>query len=86
MTEIGMRYNLIQIQTPRWWENALEFRIIRQLNSEVYQEFRPWRYEAAIGFRLLRVITPVVKYVSPYLTGDDVGQTYFDLLHYNFEF
>ena len=36
--------------------------------------------------RILKVITPMVKYISPYLYGDGIGQTYFDLLHYNYEF
>lgn len=86
MREAGIRYNIVQVQLSRWWENGLEFRLIRQLKSDVYAGIRPWRYEAAIGARLLKVITPTVKFISPYLTGDGIGQTYFDFLHYNFEF
>jgi len=86
MREAGVRYNVVQVQSPRWWENAFELRLIRQLKSEVYEGIRPWRYEVAIGARVLKVITPTVKYVSQYLDGDDVGQSYFDLLHYNYEF
>jgi hypothetical protein len=86
MNEVGFRYNLVQVLEPKWWENAFEIRAIRQLKSQVYTHIRPWRHEAAVGARLLKVITPTVKYVSPYLYGDDIGQTYFDLLHYNYEF
>lgn len=86
MVEAGVRYNLLHIQVPKLWESAVELRLLRQLKSEVYSQIRPWRYEAAIGFRILKVITPTVKYVAPYLYGDEIGQSYFDILHYNFEF
>ena len=86
MTESGFRYNAVHVSAPQWWEQAVEFRAIRQWHSQVYDRIRPWRYEAAVGVRILKVITPMVKYISPYLYGDPIGQTYFDLLHYNYEF
>ena len=86
MSEAGMQFNLYQDIVPEWWEQALEVRVVRQLGSQVYSGIKPWRYEVAVGVRVLRYITPTVKYVSSYLVGDDIGQTYFDLLHYNWQF
>jgi hypothetical protein len=86
MREVGFQYNGKVILEPNLWEFALETRDIRQIGSEVYTRIKPWRQEIAIGVRVLRHFTPTVKYVSSHLYGDDVGQTYFDLLHYNFEF
>jgi hypothetical protein len=86
MTESGLRYNAVHVSAPQWWEQAVELRAIRQWHSMVYERIRPWRYEVAVGVRILKVVTPTVKYVSPYLYGDHIGQTYFDLLHYNYEF
>lgn len=86
MRELGIQWNMNIIVLPKWWENATEVRVIRQLQSDVYGRIKPWRYEGAVGVRLFSVLTPTVKYVSPYLEGDDVGQTYFDLIHYNVAF
>lgn len=86
MKEVGLRWNGVLILEPEWWEYGVEAKVLRQLSSEVYDSIRPWRYEGSIGVRLFRHLTPTVKYVSSYLKDDPIGQTYFDLLHYNFIF
>ena len=86
MTEGGVRYNLIGVLRKPWWEMGLELRMLHQTKSEFYDDIRPYRFEAAIGTLLYRYFTPTVKYVSPYLNGDSIGQTYFDALHFNYPF
>ena len=86
MDEVGLRWNAVHIITPEYWEYGVEMRMVRQLASEAYEHIRPIRYEGAAGVRVMKYFAPTLKYVSSYLYGDDVGQTYFDLLHYNFIF
>lgn len=86
MSESGMQWNTKMVMVPKWWEQALEIRLMRQWSSQVYDEILPWRYEGAVGVRLFSVFAPTLKYVSPYLHGDGIGQTYFDFFHYNYAF
>ncbi len=59
---------------------GLETRFIRQIGSEVYTDHRlDWRFEIAMGLRW-GWWRPSLKYVSPYLRDDQVGQVYFDPL------
>jgi hypothetical protein len=59
---------------------GLETRFVRQLGSDVHGEGRlGWRFEAALGMRW-HAWRPSLKYVSPYLRDDQVGQIYFDPL------
>ncbi len=67
-----------------WWELAFDVRLIRQIGTEVYSDLKPYRYEGAASTALYGVYTPTIKYVSSYLKGDSVGQTYFDFLHFNY--
>ncbi len=69
-----------------WWELAFDVRVIRQVGSDVYTGLKPYRYEGAASTALYGVYTPMIKYVSSYLKGDNIGQTYFDFLHFNFAF
>ena len=84
MVEAGLRHNTIFIIRKPWWEMGLEVRMIRQIRSDIYDDIRPFRFEAAFGNLLYKYFTPTVKYVSPYLVGDNIGQTYFDVLHFNY--
>ena len=86
MNEVGGMINLRQEIYPEFWEQALEIRIVRQIGSEVYTNIKPWRYEVSYGARIFKHFTPSVKHVSSYLLGDNIGQTYVDILHYNWEF
>lgn len=86
MSELGGQWNLKMIVVPKWWEQALEVRVVKQIQSDVYDQIMPWRYEGAVGVRIFSVFAPTLKYISPYLYGDGVGQTYFDLIHYNYAF
>lgn len=69
-----------------WWEMAFDVRIVRQVASDVYEGIKPYRFECAASTALYKVFTPSIKYVSSYLDGDDVGQTYFDFVHFNYAF
>jgi len=86
MTEAGIQLHGKQIIYPKWWEQAFEVRLIRQISSEVYENIRPWRYEVSAGVRVFENFTPSVKHISSYLKGDSIGQTYVDILHYNVDF
>lgn len=86
MTESSLNFNSVYNITQNLWEQAFEFRLVKQHSSDVYEDIRPFRYEVALGFRFKYGFTPAVKYVSPYLTQDPVGQTYFDVIHYNYQF
>jgi hypothetical protein len=86
MTETYARYNINSIVRKSWWELGLELRFVRQHKSEFYSEIRPYRFEASAGTMLYGFFSPTIKYISPFLKGDDVGQTYFDFLHFNYEF
>jgi hypothetical protein len=86
MDEVGLRWNAVHVITPEYWEYGVELRAVRQLASEAYEHLRPIRYEGGAGVRVMKYFSPTLKYVSSYLYGDDVGQTYFDVLHYNFTF
>jgi hypothetical protein len=69
-----------------WWELAFDVRVIRQVDTDVYTDLKDYRYEGAASTALYGVYTPMIKYVSSYLKGDNVGQTYFDFLHFNYAF
>lgn len=61
----------------RW---GLESRLVKQLSSEAYlAEILPWRFEFASSF-CYKWYRPSIKYLSPYLKGDEIGQLYFDPL------
>ncbi|MCX6118642.1 MAG: hypothetical protein NT027_13965 [Proteobacteria bacterium] len=83
MREFGLKYNFVFVNVPEWWEYGGELKIIRQASSEVYSKLMPTRFEAGFGVRVLRYLTPTVKYVSGYFENDPIGQTYFDILHIN---
>jgi hypothetical protein len=68
------------------WEVAAELRVVRQLQSEVYEGIRPYRYEAAVGTLFFQRYKPTIKFVSTYLRGDPIGQTYFDFLNVQIPF
>lgn len=80
--------NVTSIWTIRknWWETAFDLRIVKQEASLVYEGLKPYRYEASAAAAFYRNYTPTIKYISSYLTGDNIGQTYFDFIHINFEF
>ncbi len=86
MDEVGLRWNVVHVIKPEYWEYGMELRAVRQIASEAYEHLRSIRYEGGAGVRVMKYFSPTLKYVSPYLYGDNVGQTYFDLLHYNFTF
>jgi hypothetical protein len=86
MGEQGLRWNFVHTVRPGWWENALELRVLHQFWSSAYEEIRPIRWEAAFATRVQRHFMPTVKYVSPWLEGDHVGQTYFDILNWSVTF
>lgn len=59
---------------------GLEFRMIRQIGSEAMSGSElSWRFEFATGLRY-EWYRPTLKYVSPYIRNDQVGQFYLDLL------
>lgn len=84
--EAGIRHNLLLVVRKPWWEVGTELKIVRQYGGKLFESMRPYRLEASAGTLLYGWFTPTVKYVSPYLFGDDIGQTYFDFLHYNAAF
>lgn len=55
---------------------SLKYAHIDQKNSE-WWSFRPNRQHYLVGLRLFTYWTPSAMYVSPYVEGDDFGQTYF---------
>lgn len=65
---------------------GLEMRLVRQAESDIYgdDDRLSWRFELAAGFRY-KWYRPSIKYVSPFLRGDQMGQTYLDPLAVYFE-
>lgn len=86
MVESAVGANLLFVARKSWWVISLSMRLVRQHESEAYGDIKPFRYEGSIGVQLLTYFTPTVKYVSSYLEGDDIGQTYFDLITINMPF
>lgn len=68
-------------------KTGLEVRMVRQTESEIFTEKQrlAWRSELALGLRFYWW-RPSIKYLSPYLRGDQVGQTYLDVLSIYFKF
>ena len=60
---------------------AGEIRYIRQLESQLFNDLEESRFEIAIGKKFNEYFTPTVKYISPFLKGDDRGQIYLDFIH-----
>jgi hypothetical protein len=65
---------------------AAERKIIRQVSSELYLNPRKYRYESSGSLLVSRHFQPQVKYVSPYLVEDHVGQIYVDLINFIWPF
>ena len=61
-----------------------ELRLIRQFRSDFYHDdIRTYRYESSAAICFFEYYQPSVKYVSPYLPGDNVGQFYGEILRFN---
>ena len=79
MEDLYLNQNHIFHITPEIL-TALEFRMIRQIGSEAYRGSElNWRYEAATGVRY-NWYRPTLKYVSPFIRNDQVGQFFLDLI------
>lgn len=83
MVESGVSGATTVVVRPSWWEMAFEAKIVAQHHSDVYgDDIRPYRYELSAGTRLFHYFKPTVKYVSPYLKNDPIGQNYFDFVNF----
>lgn len=80
MTDFFVTQNYV-LGFSRDSEAALEMRLVRQAESSIFDDDDrlAWRSEIAFGWRY-DWWRPSIKYVSPYLRGDQQGQTYLDLL------
>ncbi|HYX32996.1 MAG TPA: hypothetical protein VE954_07760 [Oligoflexus sp.] len=77
MSELYFNYNVVKTFSQDW-RMAWEVRMPYQVQSDVYKESaRRERYEMALSTRY-KWYRPSIKYVSPYLIGDNVGQIYVD--------
>ncbi len=84
MSDVHLTHNQI-LSFDRDRKLAMEVRSIRQVASEVYGSERlDWRYEMTVGMRW-KWYRPSVKFVSPFLRRDQVGQMYFDPLAFEIE-
>lgn len=81
MQESYVALNLVSVIRQGAWEMGAEARLVRQHASEVYDGIQPGRYELAFSTLLFHWNKPTIKYVSAYLKGDRIGQTYFDFLN-----
>lgn len=81
MTEAFGNLAAVAAVRPHVWELAAELKAIVQERSGVYDSIRPFRYEASFGTLFRDRYKPTIKYVSAYLNGDRIGQTYFDFLN-----
>ncbi len=86
MTELYLNQNHVFIIDPQQ-RLGIEMRMIRQAESMIYldSERLAWRFEVGAGYRYAWY-RPSIKYVSPFLRGDQVGQTYLDLFAFYFAF
>ena len=78
MTEIALSQNqVLQVSEDLFF--ALETRAIRQLDSMGYKDEQlTSRFEVAAGMRW-SWYRPSIKYISPFLKQDEVGQLFIDV-------
>ncbi len=81
MTEAYANLATVAAVRPHVWELGVEVRAVIQQMSDVYDSIRPFRYEASFATLFRDRYKPTIKYVSAYLNGDPIGQTYFDFLN-----
>lgn len=83
--ELYLNVNALAAKTESWaW--ALEANVIQHVSSRAYgNDMRDHRWELAVGLRR-GFWRPTLKFVSPFLKGDAVGQIYFDPLAFVVEF
>lgn len=83
--EIYLNFNGL-LTKGRTWGIAAEANLVQHQSSRAYAgEIEGHRWEAALGFRY-KFWRPSLKFVSPFLKGDRVGQLYFDPLAFVIEF
>jgi hypothetical protein len=85
MQEASVIHNFIWTLRRNYWAIGAELKLTRQFSSEVYDLPKKHRYEVGLGTQLYNVYTPMIRYVSPYLEGDKIGQTYFDFIHFKWQ-
>lgn len=75
--------------THRFGENyhlGVEGRVIRQLGSDIYAGLDQVRAEASVAAKIHEYYQPSIKYVSPYVSDDQWGQFYAEILRFNIPF
>lgn len=83
MTESFFEHTWLVQVAPWSLDAALSARWVFQYYSEVFENVKPDRWEAAVGFRW-RWYRPSVKLMSPFLVGDDYGQLFVDIINLHF--
>ncbi len=83
--EMYINVNALASKTESWaW--ALEANLIQHVSSRAYGHgVHDQRWEAAVGWRW-GFWRPTLKFVSPFLKGDQVGQVYLDPLAFAVDF
>jgi hypothetical protein len=83
MRDLYVQFNLIGKITP-WMGFGTELSASRQLSSSMYGSgIDLGRYEASTALILCKYYQPSIKWVSSYLRGDQVPQTYIEFLRFN---
>jgi len=65
------------------WGFSVEARRVRQIDSLIFSDLRPYRHEVAGGLLITRWYKPTVTWVGPYYEGDGKSQLFVDFLNLN---